>query len=228
MAKKTTRKKTNRKATKKTTKRATKRRTAKKAAKRTTKKATRKTTKKAKKASRKAAKRPAKKATKRSTKKTTKKKSAPRKKTAKRSAKKTAKKAPARKKAARGPRTISTGRGPGPKELGAELVKLFNKGTDEEVIWKKLASPRLVSIEGMGMAFDGLPAVRAKAKGFYEQFAVRGAVAEGPYTGATSFAVKFRIDVEDKATGDRRVSDEIGVYTVRNGKIVQEEFMYGP
>ena len=51
--------------------------------------------------------------------------------------------------------------------------------------------------------------------------------AEGPYVGATGFSVKFRMDIKDNSTGRRTIMEEIGVYTVFNGKIIQEEFMYG-
>ena len=55
---------------------------------------------------------------------------------------------------------------------------------------------------------------------------MHGASAEGPFVGATGFAVKFTIDLETKSTGKRETMTEVGVYTVKNGKIVQEEFMY--
>jgi len=35
------------------------------------------------------------------------------------------------------------------------------------------------------------------------------------------------MEVRDKASGATRTMKEVGVYTVRNGKIVREEFMYG-
>ena len=54
-----------------------------------------------------------------------------------------------------------------------------------------------------------------------------GGVAEGPFVGATGFAVKFRMDIKDNSTGRRTLMEEIGVYTVLKGKIIQEEFMYG-
>ena len=56
---------------------------------------------------------------------------------------------------------------------------------------------------------------------------LHGASAEGPYIGATGFAVKFRVDVTENASGKRLLMEEVGVYTVENGKIVREEFMYG-
>jgi ketosteroid isomerase-like protein len=40
------------------------------------------------------------------------------------------------------------------------------------------------------------------------------------------FVVRFTMDVTPKETGKRVKMDEIGVYTVLNGKIVAERFYY--
>lgn len=125
-----------------------------------------------------------------------------------------------------GVHNISTGRGPGPREIGADLVALFNSGKGDEVE-KKWWSPAIVSVEGMGMAFSGLKAAQQKNSEWMENHEVLGGAAEGPYVGASGFAVKFRIHVRERATGKDIQMDEVGVYTVQDGKIVREEFMYG-
>ncbi len=155
------------------------------------------------------------------------------KKAAARPAKKsTAKKAPA-KKAGGGkggkslaPVRISTGSGPGPADIGADLVKMFNQGQFKE-IEDKWWSPAIESVEGMGMAWRGRAAVEGKNAEWLSNNTISGASAEGPFVGASGFAVKFKMDVTEKASGKRIVMDEVGVYTVKNGKIVREEFMYG-
>lgn len=124
-----------------------------------------------------------------------------------------------------GPKRITTGPGPSAEQIGKELVANFNKGEFE--INAKLWSPKLIGIEGSGLAWHGMKNVEAKNKFWGTTNAVHGASAEGPYIGSTGFAVKFKMDVEDKSTGRRTIMEEIGVYTVKNGKIVQEEFMYG-
>ena len=121
---------------------------------------------------------------------------------------------------------IKTGKGPGPREVGEKLVALANAGKFREVE-EQLWSPNIVSIEGFGQAFHGRKAVEAKNRGWYEQNEVAGFAAEGPFVGATGFAIKMKIQVREKATGKITDMNEIGVYTVLNGKIVQEEFMYG-
>ena len=125
------------------------------------------------------------------------------------------------------PKKVSTGRGASPMEIGADLVSLFNAGRaqDVEVKWH---APNIESVEGVGMsmAWRGRKAVQAKNEWWMSDHEIHGASAEGPYGGATGFAVKFRMDVETKSTGKRETMEEVAVYTVKNGKIVREEFMY--
>lgn len=40
------------------------------------------------------------------------------------------------------------------------------------------------------------------------------------------FAVRITMDITPKATGERMTLDEICLYTVRDGKIVEERFYY--
>lgn len=149
---------------------------------------------------------------------------------AKKTAKKVAKKAPGKKPAAQpakgGGKMISTGKGPTPAEIGADLVALFNAGKYDEPC-AKYWSPGIESIEGMGMSFSGRKAVNAKNTEWYRTHKIHAASAEGLYVGATGFAVKFRMDVEDTTNNQRIKMEEVGVYTVKNGKIIREEFMYG-
>ncbi|MBN8646239.1 MAG: nuclear transport factor 2 family protein [Planctomycetes bacterium] len=156
------------------------------------------------------------------------KKKAARKQQVKKAAKKPSKK-PAGKSAssALAPRPISTGKGLSPMEVGTNVVRMFNAGQwadIEEMFW----SPKVVSIEGFGvsMGWHGVKAVRAKGDEWMRTHRIHSASAEGPYVGATGFAVKFTMDVEDTASGKRMNMVEVGVYSVLNGKIVQEEFMY--
>lgn len=126
------------------------------------------------------------------------------------------------------PAPVSTGPGASPLELGRDLVSKFNAGQFDQLEgagW----SPELVSVEGYGMnqAWKGRKAVNEKNAWWAGDHTVHGASAQGPFVGSTGFAVKFRMDVETKSTGKRETMEEIGVYTVLNGKIVREEFMYG-
>ncbi len=149
------------------------------------------------------------------------------KKGSKKAGKKSAKKAGRRGGASVGPFDVRTGRGSTPGEIGKDLVASFNTQTPDEQIWKKWFSPQIVSIEGHGQGWRGTKGLKAKSAEFHQRFVVHNARAEGPYVGGTGFAVKFTMEMEDKTTGERHSGTEVGVYTVKNGKIVQEEFMYG-
>ncbi|MFN7020434.1 MAG: SnoaL-like domain-containing protein [Phycisphaerales bacterium] len=123
--------------------------------------------------------------------------------------------------------TVSTGKGPGAAEIGASLVALYNAGRWDEPA-NKWYAPEIVSVEGSGMACRGREALEAKAAWWYGQNRVLGGSAEGPYVGASGFSVKYRIEVQEKKSGTRVRMEEVGVYTVQGGKIVREEYMYGP
>lgn len=123
------------------------------------------------------------------------------------------------------PVPVKSGRGPTPAEVGADLVGKFNRGQLGE-IEEKWWSRDIVSCEGgANMEWRGQKAVHAKNAWWGQDHAIRGASAEGPYIGATGFTVKFRIEVETKSTGVVETMEEVGVYTVRDGKIIREEFM---
>lgn len=123
------------------------------------------------------------------------------------------------------PEPINTGKGPTSEQIGKELVANFNAGKWE--LNSKLWSKDLVGIEGGGMLWKGYKNVELKNKFWSKGNTPLGGHAEGPYVGATGFSVKFRMDIKDNSTGRRTIMEEIGVYTVLNGKIIQEEFMYG-
>lgn len=159
------------------------------------------------------------------------------KKAAAKPAKKSVKKAPAktmkkpgRKPAGRSvaPAPVKTGPGASPMEIGQSLVSMFNRGQFAEIEAKWWNPREITSVEGVGvsLAWAGKAAVDAKNHEWMADHIIHGASADGPFVGASGFAVRFRMDVETKSTGDRRVMDEVGVYTVKNGKIVREEFMY--
>lgn len=146
-------------------------------------------------------------------------------------ARKTAKKAGAKKNApkAKGaaPRPVQTGKGPNPLEVGKSLVALVRGGRGDEVE-KKWWSAAVVSVEGMGVSMEwaGHASAREKNATWEADHVVHGIEVEGPFVGASGFAVRFKIDVETKSTRQRETMEEVGVYTVKDGKIVREEFMY--
>lgn len=122
---------------------------------------------------------------------------------------------------------VETGSGPGPLEIGRDIVAMFNQGQLSEIEDKYWAA-QVESVEGFGvnMGWRGRSAVDAKNKQWVSTHKIHGARAEGPFVGSSGFSIRFQIDVEDTTNGSREVMDEVGVYQVRDGKIVREEFMY--
>jgi hypothetical protein len=150
---------------------------------------------------------------------------------AKRPAKKTGKKAAA-KPAAKAPTSpkmppkVTSGSGPSAAELGKKFVAQFNADPSGDWVkgwWHK----GVRSIEGDGTLHVGEKQIMAKWAWWSGQNQILGVSAEGPYLGATGFAVRYSMHVKDAASGNEMRMSEVAVYTIKNGKIVQEEFMYG-
>ncbi len=90
-------------------------------------------------------------------------------------------------------------------------------------------SPDVVSIEateGDMQRAEGLAAVRGKGEWWAANHEIHGFETEGPFLNGDQFAVVFRMDITQKQTGQRVKMDEIALYTVRDGRIVEERFLY--
>jgi ketosteroid isomerase-like protein len=119
------------------------------------------------------------------------------------------------------------------KQVGEKLVELCRQGKNLEAI-DSLYSPDIVSVEAMGneqmpAEMRGIEAIRGKNQWWLENHDVHSAAAEGPYPNNDRFAVRYNYDVTAKAgpmAGQRMKMDEIALYTVKDGKIVREEFYY--
>ena len=75
---------------------------------------------------------------------------------------------------------------------------------------------------------NGKDAVQKKSEWWRENHEVHGGSIDGPYVNGDEFVVRFTMDVTPKATGKRMKMDEVGVYAVKNGKLVSERFYYLP
>ncbi|MCC6229363.1 MAG: nuclear transport factor 2 family protein [Phycisphaerales bacterium] len=143
--------------------------------------------------------------------------------TKKPAAKKSAKPAGASKLA---PKPVSSGKGATPAEIGAAVVAHLNSGAVSDTpLWDKFWSDAIESIEGSGMGWAGRKAMEAKCADFMGENEILGCRATGPFVGATGFAVHIEIELKPKG-GDTVRMKEVAVYTVKNGKVVREEFMY--
>lgn len=119
------------------------------------------------------------------------------------------------------------------KQVGEKLVALCREGRNMEAI-DTLYSQDIVSIEAMGneempAEMSGIAAIKGKNEWWYQNHEVHSGSAEGPFPNGDRFAVKFDYDVTAKSgpmQGQRFTMTEVALYTVRDGKIVKEEFFY--
>lgn len=113
-------------------------------------------------------------------------------------------------------------------EIAKDFTELLKQG-DNEAAAEKYNADDIVSLEAMAgpMAIaNGKEALKQKGQWWQENNEVHGGSVEGPYVNGDQFAVRFKFDITPKAAGERVTRDEVGLYTVKNGKITEERFYY--
>ena len=118
-------------------------------------------------------------------------------------------------------------------EIGQKLVALCQEGKNLEAL-NTLFSNDAESIEAMAMPdlpaqMKGLDAIRKKNEWWNQNNELHGGTVKGPFPNGDRFAVVFNFDVTPKAgpmAGKRMQMEEVGLYTVADGKVVREEFFY--
>ena len=119
------------------------------------------------------------------------------------------------------------------KKVGHKLVEFCRKGMNLDAI-SSLYDKNIVSVEAMGSAempaeMKGIDKVVEKNKWWYDNNEIHHGTAEGPFPHGDRFAVIFHYETTAKSgprKGQRAKFDEVALYTVKNGKIVREEFFY--
>jgi ketosteroid isomerase-like protein len=111
----------------------------------------------------------------------------------------------------------------------AEVAKKFTDALKAqnyaaaEALW----SDDVVSIENMEgpmQRLEGKAAVHGKSEWWFAAHEIHSFAAEGPFVNGDQFAVVFRIDVTNKESGQRVKMEEVGLYTVRGGRVAEERF----
>ncbi len=117
-------------------------------------------------------------------------------------------------------------------DVANQLVTYCREGNEQKCL-EELYSADAVSVEALpmpgmdGPESAGVNAIRGKHEWWNNTMEVHSANVEGPYFhGTDRFAVIFEIDATNKDTGDRSEMKEVGIYTVKGGKVVREEFYY--
>ena len=115
------------------------------------------------------------------------------------------------------------------EEVAQKVVELCRKQAWREAL-DTLYAKDIVSVEAGGMGGEspekrGIDEVRGKTDWWVQNMEVHNVKVSGPFVAHDRFVVQYDIDVTDKDSKKRMQMSEVGVYTVKDGKIVREEFL---
>ena len=115
------------------------------------------------------------------------------------------------------------------EEVAKKVMELVRKQAWYEAL-DTLYDDNIVSVEAFTMDGSspetrGKEGVRGKIDWWVNAMEVHSFDASGPFVGHDRFVVQYDADVTDKKSKERRKLSEVGVYTVKDGKIVREEFL---
>jgi hypothetical protein len=115
------------------------------------------------------------------------------------------------------------------EEVAKKVVELVRKQAWYEAL-DALYDNDIVSVEaysagGGPTETRGKEGVRGKIDWWVNAMEIHSFDASEPFVGNDRFVVQYDADVTDKGSKARRQLSEVGVYTVKNGRIVREEFL---
>ncbi len=115
------------------------------------------------------------------------------------------------------------------EEVAKKVVEFVRKQKWYEAL-DALYDDNIVSVEaqtrdGSSPEMRGKDAVRGKIDWWVNGMQVHSFNAGEPFVAHDRFVVQYDADVTDKESEQRFQLSEAGVYTVKNGKIVREEFL---
>ena len=115
------------------------------------------------------------------------------------------------------------------EEVAKKVVELVRKQAWSEAV-DTLYDKDIVSVEarsegGGSPETRGIDGVRGKVDWWINNMEVHSCKAGEPFVAHDRFVVQYDVDVTEKDSKKRFQLSEVGVYTVKNGKIVREEFL---
>src|SRR2546423_15420809 len=115
------------------------------------------------------------------------------------------------------------------QEVAKKVVELTRQQAWKEAI-DSLYAPEIVSLESQGLGDEspetrGIEGVRQKTEWWTKHMEVHDVKVGGPFVAHDRFVVQHDMDVTDKIAQKRMQLSEVAVYTVKDGKIVREEFL---
>jgi hypothetical protein len=115
------------------------------------------------------------------------------------------------------------------EEVAQKVVELTRKQAWKEALDtlydKEIVSVEARTMDGSSPETRGIEGVQAKTDWWLKNMEVHSANVSGPFIAHDRFVVQYDIDVTDKNSKKRMQMSEVGVYTVKDGKIVREEFL---
>ncbi|MCX7286226.1 MAG: nuclear transport factor 2 family protein [Rhodobacterales bacterium] len=116
------------------------------------------------------------------------------------------------------------------QEIANELVAGCREDRARQNL-RKLYADDAVSVEAMDMGngreTNGVAGIDGKHQWWEDNHTITGGKVDGPFLhGDDRFAVIFAMQGSSKADGKAFDMNEVGIYHVKNGKIVREEFFY--
>jgi hypothetical protein len=115
------------------------------------------------------------------------------------------------------------------EQVAQKVVELTRKQAWKEAIdtlyGKDIVSVEARTMDGSSPETRGIEGVRGKTDWWLNNMEVHSAKISGPFVAHDRFVVQYDIDVTDKKSKKRMQISEVGVYTVKNSKIVREEFL---
>ena len=116
-------------------------------------------------------------------------------------------------------------------QIAQDYVTYVKEGQFIELL-DRLYAQDAVSVEpaampGQSRHTEGIEALRTKSREFDHQHEIHNQTLQGPWPhGEEKFAVHMTFEMTHLESGHQSRIDEIAVLTVRQGKIVREEFFY--
>jgi hypothetical protein len=115
------------------------------------------------------------------------------------------------------------------EEVATKLVEYCRSGewmkAVDNLYSKDIVSVEPRAMEGMPAEMRGIDQVRGKSEWWEKSMEVHSAKVTGPFVARDTFVVQFDVDVTDKASKKRMQMSEVGIYTVKDGKVAREEFL---
>ena len=115
------------------------------------------------------------------------------------------------------------------EQVAQKVVELVSKQAWHEALDtlydKDIVSVEARTMDGSSPETRGVGGVRGKVDWWLENMQMHSVKVSGPFVAHDRFVVQYDVDVTEKSLKERRQISEVGVYTVKNGKIVREEFL---